>query len=109
MYKYVILSLFILGACTKKEAPSSSKEPPSLYDQGKVAYMANCIACHNVSPKQAGSVGPDIYGSSLELVEAKVLRNEYPPGYSPKRPTKLMIAIPSLKDQIPAIKEFLNN
>ena len=36
--------------------------------------------------REDGSVGPAVAGASRELIEAKVLRGEYPPGYTPKRP-----------------------
>src|SRR5690349_633245 len=116
MRKVLILILVFLGACTKKQAPSNSSGSRdstvavenALYDQGKAVYLNNCIACHNMDPKQAGVLGPDIYGSSQELIESKVLRNEYPAGYGPKRSTKNMIALPMLKDKISALHEYLN-
>ena len=43
----------------------------------------------------------------LELLQAKVLRNEYPPGYAPKRDTKAMIPLPHLEPELPAIAAFL--
>lgn len=97
----------MLGACTKKEA-LSNLAVESQFDQGRSVYMANCIACHNTDPRLTGAIGPELYGSSFELIEAKVLRNEYPAGYGPKRSTKLMIPFPGFKDKISSIYEFLN-
>lgn len=65
-------------------------------EQGKQVYQTNCIACHNVDPKKDGSVGPSVFGSSKELVEARVLRADYPPNYKPKRSTRMMPPFPGL-------------
>jgi mono/diheme cytochrome c family protein len=54
--------------------------------RGKTVYENVCTACHHRDPRQAGALGPELAGASLELIQAKVLRNEYPPGYAPKRP-----------------------
>ena len=76
--------------------------------QGRSIYMAKCIACHNSNPKKVGGIGPAVFGSSLDLLEAKVVNQVYPEGYKPQRNTKLMNAFPDLKDKIPAIHAFLN-
>ena len=39
--------------------------------KGKVVYNANCVSCHNLDPKKQGSIGPQIYGSSKELLSKK--------------------------------------
>ena len=54
--------------------------------RGKTVYENVCTACHHRDPRQAGALGPELVGASRELIEAKVLRNEYPPGYAPRRP-----------------------
>lgn len=56
----------------------------------------------------AGSVGPDIYGSSRELIEARILRQAYPDGYKPKRSTHVMPALQQLQGDIPALHAYLN-
>jgi len=53
-------------------------------------------------------VGPPVKGASRELVEAKVLNGSYPPGYPPKRPTKIMVPIPAVAPDIPALAEYLH-
>jgi mono/diheme cytochrome c family protein len=88
--------------------PPPEPEPVDLVAQGRSAFMANCTACHNMNPTQPGSIGPAIAGSSLELLEGKVLRNEYPPGYTPKRDTRAMIPLPHLEAQIPALYAYLS-
>jgi len=71
--------------------------------------VANCTACHSPDPTRDGTMGPAIAGSSPELVEARVVRAEYPPGYTPKRDTKLMPAQPFLKADVPAIAAYLGS
>ncbi len=105
-YVFVLL-LFVLSAC-KKEAPTQS-DGEALYQRGKLTYITRCAVCHNQDPHQPGSVGPDVFGSSKELVEARVMRAEYPAGYKPKRDTHLMVALPDVQNDIDAIYSFLND
>ena len=74
---------------------------------GRAAYQANCIACHNPDPTKVGSVGPAIAGSPPELVRARVLRAEYPPGYTPQRDTHLMPAQPFLASEVDGLAAYL--
>jgi mono/diheme cytochrome c family protein len=74
---------------------------------GEEIYGNVCATCHGGNPSEDGTVGPAIAGSSLELIEAKVLRGEYPPGYTPKRNSKAMPPLPYLKDFVPDIAAFL--
>ena len=100
------LGFILLGpvACTKK-----TDAVVNPVDRGRSVYAANCTACHNANPRLDGAVGPAIHGSSLELLEARVLRAAYPAGYKPKRETHLMPAMPFLKDDIPALHAYLNS
>lgn len=77
--------------------------------QGRAVYLGNCVACHNTNPKLAGPIGPALAGSSQELLEAKVLRNEYPPGYTPKRPNQVMVPLPHLADDIDVLAAYLGS
>ena len=79
-----------------------------LASHGRRVYQNVCIACHNADPAVDGALGPAIAGSSRALLEARVLRGEYPPGYQPKRPSAAMPAFPYLEDEIPALEAFLN-
>ena len=92
---------------TPPTEPPPEPEPEDLVAQGRGAFMSNCIACHNMNPTQPGSIGPAVAGSSLELLEGKVIRNEYPPGYTPKRDTQAMVPLPHVEAQIPAIHAYL--
>jgi mono/diheme cytochrome c family protein len=85
----------------------SSAELSPLAQQGHEAYRSICITCHNGVPSQDGAVGPAIAGSSRELIEAKVLRGEYPPGYTPKRDTHAMPRFEYMADQIDALTAYL--
>ncbi len=58
--------------------------------RGKTVYENVCTACHNRDPREGGALGPAVAGASQELLEAKVLRAEYPPGYTPKLPSSTM-------------------
>ncbi len=99
-------------ACTKKSSESAGGGEVAAQltpaEKGKKIYMANCIACHNVNPKQDGGIGPANWGSSLELLQAKVIENKYPEGYTPKRPSKAMAPLPHLKDNIADLHAYLN-
>ena len=95
------LGLLCLLGCN-----GSHQDP--LVARGRSVYMANCIACHNPNPHRDGNVGPALQGSSEELLRARVLEIRYPPGYTPKRPTKVMPPLPHLKPEIEALHAFLN-
>ena len=76
--------------------------------RGAALYHAHCTACHAFDPARDGSLGPAIKGSSLELLQARVLRAEYPPGYTPRRTTKVMQKLPMTEDDVKDIHAFLN-
>ena len=86
------LLLICLSGCFKDSAADKNFTPTEqkLYNKGRAVYKTVCIACHNGDPKLPGVIGPENYGSSLELLKLKVLQNKYPPGYKPKRPTNEM-------------------
>lgn len=135
MGKAILLMVLALGlpSCTKKPKaamqptlpgpvsltpaplpnPQPSPEPAvdpqqALIARGQAVYLASCSACHGTNPRQVGTLGPDLYGSSLALIEARVLKSAYPPGYTPKRRSKAMLALPQVKADIPALYAFLN-
>ncbi len=76
-------------------------------EAGRIVYMTNCVVCHNANPSLAGTQGPPIAGSSKELLQARVLTLQYPPGYTPKRRTHAMRAFPQLKGKIDDLYAFL--
>ena len=75
--------------------------------KGEQIYKNVCTACHGGNPSQAGSAGPAIAGSSYELLVARVLYGEYPPGYTPKQPGGAMPKLPYLKDHIGDLAAYL--
>ncbi|MBX9768907.1 MAG: cytochrome c [Bdellovibrionales bacterium] len=103
-----LFSGLLLMSCEDKgkETPPQT-EAEKLFERGRVVYMTQCTACHAQDPSQNGGVGPAIAGSSIELLRSKVLKNEYPAGYTPKRETKAMIALPHLEKDIEAIAAYL--
>ncbi len=103
------LLVFLLHGCGNDSGAPAQTARAGDPARGRGIYLANCTACHNSDPSRDGSVGPAIKGSSLELIEARVLRASYPPGYTPKRQTKLMPAQPYLKSAIPDLAAFLNS
>ena len=94
--------LEVLAACEKKEpvAPAVAK--------GQVLFASYCIACHNMNPIKDGTLGPALKGSSLDLLKARVIHGRYPPGYTPKRPTRIMQKLPLTEADVEAIHAFLN-
>lgn len=99
--------VFILGACTKDSnlpAKTAQKGNP---ERGRGIYLANCAMCHNPEPSKEGPIGPAVKGSSQALLEARVLKASYPPGYTPKRNTSVMPAQPHLRSAIPDLAAFL--
>lgn len=94
------LALFV-ASCGKQE-------PKTDAEKGRTLYSLHCTACHNPDPSKDGSLGPSVQGASLELLTARIVHGEYPPGYAPKRPTKIMQKLPLQPDDIKALHAFLN-
>ena len=95
----VALALGLAACSTEKLSPEA--------ERGRQVYLSSCIACHNADPASPGPVGPEIKGSSRELLEAKHLRSTYPSGYKPKRPTSVMPPQPQVAKDIPALSAYL--
>jgi mono/diheme cytochrome c family protein len=91
-------------ACNQGSGASANPKAQA----GRGLYLANCIACHNMNPALDGTLGPAIKGSSLELVQARVLRGEYPIGYTPKRKTAVMVKLPLSEENVEAIQAYLS-
>ena len=131
---FLVLSLFsLLAACEQKnpketesalqvesnnETPTPSNDPAKGNEalttsidsaKGKAVYYANCTSCHNYNSKKSGSIGPDVYGSSMELLKNKVLYGKYPKNYQPKRIIGVMPLYPHLNNQISNLHAFLNS
>lgn len=100
-------SLFLLSACNSKPKDATAQVGPTA-ERGRAVYQTQCTACHNADPRKPGSIGPDVFGSSKELLAARILKAEYPAGYKPKRETHAMVPLPHLKNEIDSIHLFLN-
>lgn len=88
----------------------SSGETTTLSDaaqRGRGVYMNVCVACHSADPSQDGALGPNLVGTTRELLEWRVVKGGYPPGYTPKRTTGAMPAFPHLAGQIDDLHAFL--
>ena len=96
----VVLALALfLTACAEDSSPAG---------RGKQIYQAQCIACHSSDPSKPGPVGPAVKGSSQELLEVKLFRGSYPPGYTPKRDTAIMPLQPQAAPHVSDLAAFLN-
>jgi len=101
---YCVLTI---SGCSKESDQTPESAAISDLQRGRAVYLANCIACHNNDPAKDGPIGPAIKGSTKELLEARVLRNGYPPNYRPKRSTKAMPQFPFLESEIPYLAAYL--
>ena len=95
-------------SCGEKPKANSVAQGPGDPARGRRVYMTVCIACHNPDPTKDGPIGPAVKGSSPELIEARVLRASYPPGYTPKRKTALMPKQPQLENEILDLAAYLS-
>jgi mono/diheme cytochrome c family protein len=98
----ILAAAATLTACSEEPRPAGPNA-----ERGRQIYLSQCIACHDANPAVAGPLGSPVKGSSRELLEAKVLKGTYPPGYTPKRTTNLMPPLPSLAPEISHLAAFL--
>ena len=120
-YCFVLILFFLIVSCDKKVPKQEVSELQLENDindetttligdpaRGKAIYNLNCISCHNLDPKKQGSIGPQIYGSSKELLSKKNNYRKYPKNYRPKRSKKVMPLMPHLDKEIKNLHAFLN-
>jgi len=93
--KYLLL--FLLFSCNT----------PIPDNRGETLYKAKCLSCHNANPTQIGALGPEIAGSSYELIKQKTQNRTYPKGYVSKRKTNIMPKIPLSNEDMLALEEYL--
>ena len=92
-----------------QSAATETRSEAELIKAGRGVYNGNCIACHNMDPTRDGALGPSLAGASLDLLEARVLRNAYPEGYRPKRDSRVMIALPHLEPRLGELAAYLGS
>ena len=78
-------------------------------EKGRTVYFANCVSCHNNNPKKPGSLGPEVYGVSTDVLTQKIISGKYPENYSPKRKTKIMPLMPHFNKDISNLHAFINS
>ena len=78
-------------------------------EKGRMVYFANCVSCHNNNPKKPGSIGPEVYGVSIDVLTQKIVSGKYPENYRPKRTSKIMPPMPNLKKEISNLHAFINS
>ena len=78
-------------------------------EKGRMLYFANCVSCHNNNPKKPGSIGPEVYGVSIDVLTQKIVSGKYPENYRPKRSSKIMPSMPHLNKDISNIHAFINS
>ena len=91
------------ASCGRGDEPSLS----AAAQRGRATYMNVCVACHNANPALDGALGPNLVGATRELIEWRVVRGAYPPGYRPKRASNAMPAFPHLADKIDDLAAFV--
>jgi mono/diheme cytochrome c family protein len=92
-----------LSACSGESDESAD---PTVA-RGELIYRNVCTVCHNADPSLDGTIGPAIGSASRELLEAKLLRGEYPSGHTPKRATHQMPRFEYLEPNLDEIAAFL--
>lgn len=111
--RWLLAAALLAAACSEGASPpagADAKLDPALAaarERGRKLYENVCIACHNADPRQPGSLGPPLAGASLELLEAKVLRGEYPSGYTPTRPSRAMPRFEYLNGRLGDVAAYL--
>ncbi len=105
--RFGLVLLLTLNACDQQANPPANTAEAGDVRRGGQVYLAQCTACHNSDPTKDGPLGPAIKGSSRALLEAKILRGSYPPGYTPKRATSLMPPQPNLEATLSDLAAFL--
>jgi mono/diheme cytochrome c family protein len=90
-----------LAGCSEGDSLSAEAE------RGRQVYVAQCTSCHSSDPSRDGPLGPAVKGSPRQLLEARLLRGIYPPGYTPKRPSAVMQPMPHLAGSLDDLAAYL--
>ena len=121
-FLFALLLIMLIPSCEKKsikqedtELKPDQKKLSNMIalttdiEKGRMVYFANCVSCHNNNPKKPGSIGPEVYGMSIDVLTQKIVSGKYPENYRPKRTSKLMPLMPHLKKEISKLHAFINS
>ena len=119
---FALLLIMLISSCEKKsiKKEEAESEPDQIklnntiasttdIEKGRMVYFANCVSCHNYNPKKPGSIGPEVYGASIDLLTQKIIFGKYPENYRPKRTSKIMPLMPHLKKEISNLHAFIKS
>ena len=119
---FAFLLIMLFSSCEKKsiqqEEAESELDQKKLnntialttdIEKGRMVYFANCVSCHNNNPKKLGSIGPEVYGVSIDVLTQKIVYGKYPENYIPKRTSKIMPSMPHLNKEISNLHAFINS
>ena len=119
---FAFLLIMLFSSCEKKsikqEEAESEPDQKKLnntialttdIEKGRMVYFANCVSCHNNNPKKPGSIGPEVYGASIDVLTQKIVFGKYPENYRPKRTSKIMPLMPHLNKEISNLHVFINS
>ena len=117
---FALLLIMLVSNCEKKsieqeEADANQKKLNNTValttdiEKGRIIYFANCVSCHNNNPKKPGSIGPEVYGVSIDVLTQKIVSGKYPENYKPKRTSKIMPSMPHLSKEISNLYAFINS
>ena len=117
---FALLLIMLLSNCENKsikqeEAEADKKNTKNTVklttdiEKGRMVYFANCVTCHNNNPKKPGSIGPEVFGVSIDVLTQKIVSGKYPENYRPKRKSKIMPPMPHLNKEILNLHAFINS
>ena len=96
-----------ISSLASANCSNEAVETETAAGRGEAIYRSVCITCHAADPTQDGNIGPAIAGSSEQLLRLKLAKGAYPPGYPPKRASKLMPNFAYLEEYAGDIAAFL--
>ena len=118
---FALLMIMLICSCEKKSIKQEEAEAAPVQkklnntiastidiEKGRMVYFANCVSCHNNNPKKPGSIGPEVYGASIDVLTQKIVFGKYPENYRPKRTSKIMPLMPHLNKEISNLHAFIN-
>ena len=120
---FALLLIMHISSCEKKsitqeEAEAESEQDHKIHsnisltadiNKGRKVYFVHCASCHNHNPKKPGSIGPAVYGVSIDVLTKKIVYGKYPENYRPKRTSKIMPSMPHLNKEISNLHAFINS